>query len=553
MLRRPLTPRERDQLHRLLSSPIDLPGEFKDWVTRFIDANPPRIPYGNIAGNFKLVNLSTVARDRLVPGEGQAIWNTDTDSIEVWTGSEWSTVFSSLEGVFVEGSFQFGDSQIFDDVIDIKEQPSSGFQTPNLVQQVSGNTLSGSTISATWSAPTRSGSLLLAWLHIFDPDGTAPGPTPPGGWELEANLTHGTAAQSVRLYRQTTGASDSGAVTFTLGDTVYAQLVLEEWDGVEVGDIDDSGTDTSTDGTIDINPIGNTPQNDMLVVFSANNCRGGNPATQAAQLWDDETLGGPYTNVRDLMISVAGAGWLSSRTASKVLSSIESPQIEIEIADDISRDTVGIIATFPAKAASSDAEAPDPDFVRIYAKDVGDATGLYARDEKGNIHGLQEPPGVVKWTAAGTAPDGYLVADGSAVSRDTYSALFDAIGTTYGTGDGSTTFNLPNLKGKVPVGLDSGQTEFDALGETGGSKTHTLSSGEMPSHSHGAGSYTAGGNLQTNTTTGGSANRIANMTDDGGVGDNGTANIAGTSGSTGGGGAHNNLQPYITLTPIIKY
>ena len=63
-----------------------------------------------------------------------------------------------------------------------------------------------------------------------------------------------------------------------------------------------------------------------------------------------------------------------------------------------------------------------------------------------------------------------MICDGRAVSRSDYSELFAVIGTTYGSGDGSTTFNLPNLKGRVPVGKDSSQTEFDTIGETGGSK-----------------------------------------------------------------------------------
>lgn len=83
------------------------------------------------------------------------------------------------------------------------------------------------------------------------------------------------------------------------------------------------------------------------------------------------------------------------------------------------------------------------------------------------------PPGVMAPTALAAAPVGWLLCDGSAVSRSTYAALFAAVGTTFGAGNGSTTFNLPNLKGRVVVGIDTGQTEFDTRGETGGAKTHT--------------------------------------------------------------------------------
>ena len=79
--------------------------------------------------------------------------------------------------------------------------------------------------------------------------------------------------------------------------------------------------------------------------------------------------------------------------------------------------------------------------------------------------------GSIQMYAGSTAPSGWLICDGSAVSRDDYANLFSVIGTTYGAGDGSTTFNIPNLKGRVPVGLDSSDTSFDTLGETGGSKS----------------------------------------------------------------------------------
>ena len=80
--------------------------------------------------------------------------------------------------------------------------------------------------------------------------------------------------------------------------------------------------------------------------------------------------------------------------------------------------------------------------------------------------------GMISPWAGTSIPSGWLLCDGSAVSRTTYSPLFTVIGTTYGAGDGSTTFNLPNLKGRVPFGQDTTQGEFDVLGESGGAKTH---------------------------------------------------------------------------------
>ena len=148
------------------------------------------------------------------------------------------------------------------------------------------------------------------------------------------------------------------------------------------------------------------------------------------------------------------------------------------------------------------------------------------------------PAGAIMEYAGNITPEGYLICDGSAVSRTTYSALFSAIGTTYGGGNGSTTFNLPNLKGRVPVGLDGNDTSFDTLGETGGEKTHTLTINEIPSHDH-----TIPRLDQTSPQGGGSdpnygvSHRTATQ----------------NTGSKGGGQAHNNLQPYIVVKYIIKY
>jgi microcystin-dependent protein len=150
----------------------------------------------------------------------------------------------------------------------------------------------------------------------------------------------------------------------------------------------------------------------------------------------------------------------------------------------------------------------------------------------GIIGGVREAGEITMWPGA-TAPEGWMLCDGAAVSRTSYHELFAVIGTTYGAGDGSTTFNLPNLKGRVPVGRDAAQTEFDALGESGGAKTHTLTTAEIPSHSHGL--------TQTYVTAGGVG--VAAITY--------TATSSNT-GPSGGGGAHNNLQPYLTLNYIIR-
>lgn len=79
-----------------------------------------------------------------------------------------------------------------------------------------------------------------------------------------------------------------------------------------------------------------------------------------------------------------------------------------------------------------------------------------------------------------SVPDGFLVCDGSAVSRDQYSALFEVIGTTYGSGDGVSTFNLPNLSDRVGVG----QSVSYPIGSHGGLEDIQLSTTEIAAHSH---------------------------------------------------------------------
>jgi microcystin-dependent protein len=146
------------------------------------------------------------------------------------------------------------------------------------------------------------------------------------------------------------------------------------------------------------------------------------------------------------------------------------------------------------------------------------------------------PTGVINQFAGDAAdvPTGWLLCDGSTFSSTTYSTLATLLADKYGTHSG-TDYYLPNLKGRVPVGLDSTQTEFDTLGETGGAKTVTLTQGQIPSFNHEIQMSAGGGD--------------------------GTTYVRGSSGgystslyySHGSGEAHPNLQPYIVVNYIIKY
>lgn len=96
------------------------------------------------------------------------------------------------------------------------------------------------------------------------------------------------------------------------------------------------------------------------------------------------------------------------------------------------------------------------------------------------------PIGSVFSFAGAAAPTNYALGDGSAVSRTTYATLFGILGTTYGSGDGSTTFNLPDCRGRVLAGPDGGTGRLNswALGATGGASSHSVTTGEMPTHNH---------------------------------------------------------------------
>lgn len=133
-------------------------------------------------------------------------------------------------------------------------------------------------------------------------------------------------------------------------------------------------------------------------------------------------------------------------------------------------------------------------------------------------------------------PNNWLICDGAEVSRTAYKDLFDNIGTAYGEGDGSTTFNLPDMRGKVGVGLAPADTYFNTLGKTGGEKTHTLTINEMPKHNHDISRRTDTGSYFNLTSISSQNSQSYNV----------------STGDTGGNQPHNNLQPYSVINYIIK-
>jgi len=176
------------------------------------------------------------------------------------------------------------------------------------------------------------------------------------------------------------------------------------------------------------------------------------------------------------------------------------------------------------------------------------------------------PVGSIVMYGAASAPTNWLLCDGTAVSRTTYADLFTAIGTTYGAGNGSSTFEVPDMQSRFPVGYDGGSSY--ALAATGGATTDTptlsgtnagttLSASQIPAHQHGgvttgwpSGSWTGGtGAVQTaidvsgDSTASGAVNLSLENT---GGGSSHTHTWSGTS------TAVDILPPYLVVNYIIK-
>jgi microcystin-dependent protein len=158
--------------------------------------------------------------------------------------------------------------------------------------------------------------------------------------------------------------------------------------------------------------------------------------------------------------------------------------------------------------------------------------------------------GTIQMWPTVTPPTGYLLCGGTAVSRSTYAALFAVIGTTFGVGDGTTTFNLPNYSDRMPIGSGT----IGALAATGGSKdavvvshTHTATSNVSdPGHSHSINvnnsnaSYSGGPSIFGSGSTTGTNSASTGIS------------VSTTNSTTGVSGTNANLPPYLSINFIIK-
>lgn len=228
----------------------------------------------------------------------------------------------------------------------------------------------------------------------------------------------------------------------------------------------------------------------------------------------------------------------ATKTYTGVLSITPSSMVELSV---IAEDSYG-------KSAPKSITIPIPFYTIDFqagGKEV--AVGVPANDDTSNRpYGLfkcgmdlvvTRLVGEIKMWAGDTVPYGWLLCDGSEVSKTEYPYLYSSIGDLWGTPNSSSNFKLPNLTGRVPVGYNSADTDFGTVGKTGGEKTHKLKITEMPEHTH---------RLYSRSVYNGSGNYIAHCNE----GSSSTSYTYST-GSAGGGAAHNNLQPYAVVKYII--
>lgn len=165
-------------------------------------------------------------------------------------------------------------------------------------------------------------------------------------------------------------------------------------------------------------------------------------------------------------------------------------------------------------------------------------------------------------SCADSAPEGWLECNGQAVCRSEFSNLFSAIGSKFGSGNSTTTFNVPDLQGRVAIGRGSyGPTQY-TLGGKGGEDMHTLQLGEMPAHSHGVHDPGHAHHVEARgrkfNFEGKNAIGVTHLGHHG----EGSGEISGSTqhshsnihlDNTGNGEAHNNMPPYLVMSYFIKY
>ena len=178
---------------------------------------------------------------------------------------------------------------------------------------------------------------------------------------------------------------------------------------------------------------------------------------------------------------------------------------------------------------------------------------LIFQDQSTMVTAAKElPTGVILPFAGQSAPEGYLICAGQEIYREEYSSLFEVIGELYGSGDGQTTFNLPDLRGRMPLGKDNMNEEnanrveneqADSLGGSAGEENHQLTVDELAEHTHPMSTHF----IQSTHPV------IHNVTGARHYFNDDWEYVNRNTDSSGGNQPHNNMPPYLTLNYLIKY
>jgi microcystin-dependent protein len=502
---------------------------------------------------------------RIGEAEHEGVMMTGIHSFEA-DGMTVNFMLDSMSGdIYLKGSVQFGNSYLHEDnMIELQSQAAADLQEPSRVQSTAQASTSSSAASCTWTQATARGNLLVCALLIYDADGTVPTPNNPasGDWTLAESQVDTVNDSALYVwYADDASPRNAGeAESITLNDTVRYIMTLYEYSGLQTLDStsDDNGADehpVTAITTVDSNThilgfagFGNEIPGDV----AAGTYRG------APELDPDETDGGWDEMRFDALTSGSVRSCLSSFETTRVVQSTYSLDCENNLygsggdtGNDFSARWIAINVAFTQKGGGITGISPATQFkAKMFSIDLGGGeTQTFTLSDIGHIRQSGGPTGAIMQWPTNTPPPGALICDGSSLLRADYPALFEVIGTTYGSADADH-FNIPDYEGRVLVGLDSAQTEFDTINESGGAKTHTLTAAQMPVHDHAAGELEFQAFTQANTSAAGGATRVTSFSSTADGGDI-QAQVTKSTADAGSGQSHNNLQPYRVVHHII--